>query len=153
MEMFHLGFFKILMAKGLKKRFDSKKFFPPPPNEKFYQSLNFFSNLLSVISPVPDKPCNTQDIFYSHNSPYYLPHRGGCVCYSGDIICAKEDFTKAFKKEQIPTGRWLNFAFVLSSKSHLLHIFSSSTTRGSLFISWVQQEGCEDDDGGEEGGE
>ena len=56
----------------------------------------------SVISPVPDKPCNSDFAFYSHDSPFYLPHRGGCVCYSGDIICAKEDFTKAFKKDQVP---------------------------------------------------
>ena len=31
-----------------------------------------------------------------------MPHRGGCVCYSGDFICAKEDYTKAFKKDETP---------------------------------------------------
>ena len=38
----------------------------------------------------------------SHDAPYYVPHRGGCVCYSGDFICAKEDYTKAFKKDETP---------------------------------------------------
>ena len=58
----------------------------------------------SVIKQVPGKPCNTEDVFYSHDSPYYSPYRGGCVCYSGDFICAKEDYTKGFKRDQIPTG-------------------------------------------------
>ena len=42
--------------------------------------------------------------YSSHDSPYYLPHRGGCVCYSGDFICAKEDYTKAFRKDEVPVG-------------------------------------------------
>ena len=42
--------------------------------------------------------------FFSHAAPFYLAHRGGCLCYSGDFICAKEDFTKAFKRDQVPVG-------------------------------------------------
>ena len=60
--------------------------------------------MCAVIQQVPVKPCNTDDVFYSHHSPYYSPYRGGCVCYSGDFICAKEDYTKGFKRDQIPTG-------------------------------------------------
>ena len=41
---------------------------------------------------------------YSHAAPFYLAHRGGCICYSGDFICAKEDFTKAFKRDEVPVG-------------------------------------------------
>ena len=60
--------------------------------------------LCALIEEVAVKPCNTQDVFYSHDSPYYSPYRGGCVCYSGDFICAKEDFTRGFKPDQTPTG-------------------------------------------------
>ena len=60
--------------------------------------------LCALIEEVAVKPCNTQDVFYSHDSPYYSPYRGGCVCYSGDFICAKEDFTRGFKPDQAPTG-------------------------------------------------
>ena len=45
---------------------------------------------------------------FSHDSPFYLPHRGGCVCYSGDFICSKEDYTKAFKKDETPVGNITN---------------------------------------------
>ena len=55
--------------------------------------------MCAVIEQVPVKPCNTQDVFYSHHSPYYSPYRGGCVCYSGDFICAK-----GYKPDQTPKG-------------------------------------------------
>ena len=60
--------------------------------------------MCAVIEEVPVRPCNTQDVFYSHLSPYYSPYRGGCVCYSGDFICAKQDYSKGFKPDQIPEG-------------------------------------------------
>ena len=41
---------------------------------------------------------------YSHAATFYLAHRGGCICYSGDFIFAKEDFTKAFKRDEVPVG-------------------------------------------------
>ena len=55
---------------------------------------------------VPTHPspsvCILPQYHSSHDAPYYVPHRGGCVCYSGDFICAKEDYTKAFKKDETP---------------------------------------------------
>ena len=58
----------------------------------------------ALIEEVAVRPCNTEDVFYSHDSPYYSPYRGGCVCYSGDFICSKEDYTRGFKPDQIPPG-------------------------------------------------
>ena len=64
--------------------------------------------MCALIEEVAVKPCNTEDVFYSHDSPYYSPYRGGCVCYSGDFICAKEDYTRGFKSDQTPPGSvWL----------------------------------------------
>ena len=77
----------------------------------------------AFLEQVQSRPCNTDNIYYrsvlgqvyyvplaiccmscSHASPFYLAHRGGCICYSGDFICAKEDFTKAFKRGEVPVG-------------------------------------------------
>ena len=35
--------------------------------------------------------------YFSHNSPFYLPSRGQCLCYSGQFICAKPDYNKGRK--------------------------------------------------------
>lgn len=58
----------------------------------------------AYLEEVQSKPCNTDNIYYSHAAPFYRPHRGGCICYSGDFICAKEDYTKAFKRDEVPVA-------------------------------------------------
>ena len=102
--------------------------------------------LCALIEEVAVKPCNTQDVFYSHDSPYYSPYRGGCVCYSGDFICAKEDFTRGFKPDQTPTGSvcllrmaWLHIPVAdISLGLRLRPCFSPATTGGSLAVPGLQ---------------
>jgi len=57
----------------------------------------------TYLQEIEKKPCNTGKAFYSHNSPFYLPSRGACLCYSGQFICAKPDNNKG-RKGKDPEG-------------------------------------------------
>ena len=86
---------------------------------------------------------------FSHDSPFYLPHRGGCVCYSGDFICSKEDYTKAFKKDEIPVGNNLKGMTINTFK---ILLPSPAPVRGRVPVPGLQQEGLQGCHGREEGG-
>ena len=78
----------------------------------------------------------------SHDSPYYSPHRGGCVCYSGDFICAKEDYTKAFKKDQVPIGRTCSvFRTITKTKETFTYFLAPKPLKGVyLFLGFSKKD-------------
>jgi len=56
----------------------------------------------TMLEEVPSQPCNTEQSYYSHKAPFYLAFRGACLCFAGDFICAKQDFSKGTKPGEVP---------------------------------------------------
>jgi len=44
----------------------------------------------AFLVPIEKKHCDTDLAYYRHESPFYLEHRGRCICYSGEFICEKK---------------------------------------------------------------
>lgn len=56
----------------------------------------------TTLEEVPPDMCHTEATYYSHLAPFYLAHRGSCICFSGEFICAREDFSKGTKPGEVP---------------------------------------------------
>jgi len=83
----------------------------------------------TMLTPIKPKPCNTENAFYSHASPFYLAYRGQCLCYSGEFICAKHDIHKGkpkFNPNKMPAPEQPPGVFLYLGYSKKDHVYLTS---------------------------